>query len=192
MTKEERKLARKVWNRRYSLKNSDKIKEYSKKYREENRDKIKERNRYMPEKYEKHKERILKSNKEWREKNIEHLRKYRRLYKTKRWREDENFRMKESIRHRIYIALSGIRKEKKTEELIGCTFSFLKEYLKERFQEEMTWENYNFYGWHVDHIIPCSTFDLRNEEEQKKCFHYTNLQPLWCGDNLRKSNKINE
>lgn len=46
------------------------------------------------------------------------------------------------------------------------------------------------HGWHVDHIIPCSSFDLTDIKQQKICFHYTNLQPLWAIDNLKKSNKI--
>ena len=55
----------------------------------------------------------------------------------------------------------------------------------------MSWENYGYYGWHIDHIIPCSKFDLSKLEEQKKCFHFTNLQPLWALDNIKKSNKLN-
>jgi hypothetical protein len=45
-------------------------------------------------------------------------------------------------------------------------------------------------GWHIDHIKPCSSFDLTKEEEQRKCFHYTNLQPLWATDNRKKADKI--
>lgn len=44
----------------------------------------------------------------------------------------------------------------------------------------MTWENHKHCGWHLDHIIPCSSFDLSDPEQQNKCFHYTNLQPLWA------------
>ena len=54
----------------------------------------------------------------------------------------------------------------------------------------MSWENYGMHGWHLDHIIPCCSFNLQNEEELKKCFHYSNYQPLWAKDNLSKGGKI--
>ena len=54
----------------------------------------------------------------------------------------------------------------------------------------MTWKNWGVKGWHLDHIIPCASFDLSLPEEQKKCFHYTNLQPLWAEDNLSKGSKL--
>lgn len=79
-------------------------------------------------------------------------------------------------------------KSTKTETLIGMTFKELKVYLETRFTEGMTWENYG--QWHIDHILPISRFDLTNLEEQKKAFHYTNLQPLWAKDNLKKHAKV--
>jgi hypothetical protein len=49
----------------------------------------------------------------------------------------------------------------------------------------MSWNNHG--QWHIDHVRPCSSFNLLNPEEQQQCFHYTNLQPLWAADNLSKS-----
>ena len=67
----------------------------------------------------------------------------------------------------------------------------LRFHLQKNWLPGMSWENYGYYGWHIDHIIPCSKFDLSKLEEQKKCFHFTNLQPLWALDNIKKSNKLN-
>ena len=55
----------------------------------------------------------------------------------------------------------------------------------------MTWDNYEYYGWHIDHIIPCSSFDLTDPEQQRLCCHYTTLQPLWWHENLAKNAKLN-
>lgn len=54
----------------------------------------------------------------------------------------------------------------------------------------MSWDNYGYRGWHIDHIKPCSSFNLSDIKEQKKCFHYSNMQPLWWKDNIAKSNKV--
>lgn len=72
--------------------------------------------------------------------------------------------------------------------LVGCNIEEFKKYLESMFVDGMDWGNYGL--WHIDHIIPCISFDLSNEQEQRKCFHYTNMQPLWAKDNLIKSSKI--
>ena len=46
-----------------------------------------------------------------------------------------------------------------------------------------------YYGWHIDHIKPCSLFNLNDEEQIKECFNLENLQPLWGLENIKKSNK---
>ena len=72
-------------------------------------------------------------------------------------------------------------------ELLGCTFDELKKHLESKFSDGMNWNNYGRKGWHIDHIVPCCFFDLTRIDEQKKCFHYTNLQPLWAKTNLFKA-----
>lgn len=67
---------------------------------------------------------------------------------------------------------------------LGCSVEQLKKYLESKFQVGMTWDNYG--KWHVDHIKPLSKFDIAN---YKEACHYTNLQPLWAKDNIRKGNK---
>nr|QBK91973.1 MAG: hypothetical protein LCPAC304_03160 [Pithovirus LCPAC304] len=81
-------------------------------------------------------------------------------------------------------------KTKRTMEYVGCDVETLREHLKKQFLPGMTWENQG--KWHIDHRKPCAVFDLNNEEERHRCFHYTNLQPLWGPDNLSKSDQHDE
>lgn len=74
--------------------------------------------------------------------------------------------------------------------LLGCSIADLCQHLEKQFREGMTWDNYCRFGWHVDHIKPCASFDLLDPAQQRACFHYTNLQPLWHWENAAKSDKI--
>lgn len=65
-------------------------------------------------------------------------------------------------------------------------------HLQEQFLPGMTWANWGQPGWEIDHIIPIAAFDLSRPEHQEQCFHYTNLQPLWGEDNLRKGDYVPE
>jgi hypothetical protein len=94
-----------------------------------------------------------------------------------------------NLRSRLNHTLENGTKSKRTLELLGCTVEHLRKHLESKFKEGMTWDNYGFYGWHVDHIIPCDKFDLINPKQQEQCFHYTNLQPLWAEENFKKGNK---
>lgn len=99
-------------------------------------------------------------------------------------------RIKANLRKRLstLVRLRLGRKTTQTMKALGCDFDFFLKHLENRFTTGMTFENYGL--WHVDHIIPCDVFDLTIKEEIEKCFHYTNLQPLWAKDNREKSNKI--
>lgn len=110
----------------------------------------------------------------------------------KKWIQDPKNRISTTCRQRIRNGLKGICKSKASMELLGCDFEFLKDYLESKFLPGMTWENYGLYGWHIDHITPVASFDLLDPEQQKKCFHYSNLQPLWAKDNLVKGSKNQE
>jgi len=80
------------------------------------------------------------------------------------------------------------QKSNSTTELLGCSIEEFKSHLQELFSDGMTFENYG--EWHLDHVLPCSAFELQHSEEQDVCFHYTNLQPLWAIENIKKHNKI--
>ena len=96
------------------------------------------------------------------------------------------------LRARMYQALlrAGTNKKASTAMLIGCTPQELRDYLELQFLPGMTWDNWTTDGWHVDHIRPCASFDLTDPEQQRECFHFSNLQPLWAEDNFRKSDKL--
>lgn len=116
--------------------------------------------------------------------------KYKTRYVKLKRNTDLSFRIADNLRRRINCALNGSKKTNHTVRLLGCSIEYLKYYLESKFTAGMTWENYGTNGWHIDHIIPCDSFDLTVKENQEKCFHFTNLQPLWAFDNLSKGNKI--
>ncbi len=137
------------------------------------------------------------------EKNRAYKKKYRDKnkkksleYQKKRRRKVPKFKIVGNLRHRIWHALNGNLKKDSTIKLLGITTENFIKYLESKFQLGMTWENYGVWRmnepmkWHIDHIIPCNFFDLTTEQGQRKCFHYTNLQPLWADQNISKSDKI--
>lgn len=153
--------------------------------------------------YRENKQEHKAKTKEYREKNIEWYQDYNRRYYEensekikeaskkslyRRIESDHGFKILQRLRKRMYEAVKGSVKSARTIELIGCSVEELKKHLENQFQDGMSWENYG--EWHVDHIIPCSLFDFTKPEDQRACFHYTNLQPLWAIDNIRKSNKL--
>lgn len=112
-----------------------------------------------------------------------------------KWRSknDPNHRIKVLCRSRTRLALLGIgAKSARTQELLGAPIEVVRAHIESLFQPGMTWENAGKDGWHIDHIRPCASFDLTDPEQQKACFHYTNIQPLWAKDNLSKSDKWQE
>jgi hypothetical protein len=109
-----------------------------------------------------------------------------RKYYNNRIKNDATFHIMQCLRKRVYQAVKN-KYGKNTIELTGCSKDDLIKHLESQFTEGMTFENYG--KWHIDHIRPCTSFNLNDPEEQKKCFHWTNLQPLWAADNIRKSNK---
>ena len=97
-----------------------------------------------------------------------------------------------NIRASVSRILKNNTKHGHTIELLGCSVEYLRHHLENQFTEGMAWDNYGRSGWHIDHIIPLSYFDMSDPEQQRRAWHYTNLRPMWAGDNIRKSNKIIE
>jgi hypothetical protein len=128
----------------------------------------------------------------WYQANKENRREIRAKYKRERSARDEYFRIAGNIRSAICRSLKENTKDAHTEELLGCSIEEFRNYLERLFKPGMTWDNHGIRGWHIDHIIPLASFDFTDPEQQKRAWHYTNLQPLWAKDNLKKSNKIEE
>jgi hypothetical protein len=201
LTKEEKILRNRLYNKKYRSKFKEEIAFNKKKWYEKNKEILKEKGKAycknnkqsIKEKHklwrERNKEKLFLQNKLWRLNNKDKLKEYRKEY-TKERRKILKNKLIENCRSRIYWALRGknISKDSKTITLLGCSENFLKTHLESKFQPGMAWENYGQFGWHIDHIIPLSS--AKTKEEIYKLCHYTNLQPLWWQDNIEKSNKI--
>ena len=122
----------------------------------------------------------------WRANNLERNRKNKREWNANKRRNDLAFKIKLNLSLRIYHALSGGRKSAKTIELIGCEISDLKRHIEEQFLIDMDWNNWGTNGWHIDHVRPCALFDLKEEGQQKVCFNWRNLRPMWGKENQSK------
>jgi hypothetical protein len=170
------------------------------------------KNKNMKTYYEKNKKELIEKKEEWKKKNPEKLKAqtkryyeknkleinkrrnkkwrtdYNREYSKKRKKEDILFYIKSKMRTRLHIFLDirNITKKNQTFKIVGCTPEELKVHLENQFTEGMSWDNKNL--WHIDHILPLSS--AKTEEEIYKLCHYSNLQPLWAEDNLKKGSKI--
>lgn len=122
----------------------------------------------------------------WHRVNRERVNEYRRI---KRQR-NIDFKLKCNLRKRLSFILRKniVSKSTQTMECLGCSIQDFMKHLKSKFSDGMSFENYG--QWHIDHITPVDSFDFTKKEDIKKCFHFTNMQPLWAVDNRRKSNKI--
>ena len=111
-----------------------------------------------------------------------------------RYHNDANYRLRSILSNRLRDALKGNTKSGRTIELLGTTVEHLRQHLESQFLPGMTWDNHGKGEgkWEVDHIVPCASFNLSEEEQQRQCCHWTNLQPLWWKDNNAKRAKVPE
>ena len=122
----------------------------------------------------------------WRENNpARRLELQRRVSQKRRLCPAERVKDSLSARLRTLLFNSAAVKAGQIERICGCTREQLAAHLEAKFTEGMSWDNYA--EWHIDHIRPCASFDLTDETQQRECFHFSNLQPLWALDNLLKS-----
>jgi hypothetical protein len=164
------KELKKKGDKKYREENKERIKECDKKYRNSHADEIK---KYKKEHYEEHKIKYASVKREWEKKKRE---------------TDNEFRILSTLRGRVYKALRSTKKTDNTINLIGCSIEFFMNWLQHQFDSKMSWDNYGDY-WQIDHVIPCSHFNMTNEQEQFKCFNWKNCRPLESTKNLSKGDK---
>lgn len=192
---------RKAYQKRYRSQNPDKIKTREKLYYGKNSDRLRAKSRqYSIDNHEK----VTANNLRWQRQNPDKVRAGKRRYeqshkadilakRRERVRNNPDLRLRIILRRRISLGIrkAGGRKSDTTQSLTGCSYLFLRGYIEARWKEGMSWENYGL-AWHIDHRMPLSRFNLLDVAEQRKCFHYSNLQPLWAVENLRKGDKLPE
>ena len=147
---------------------------------------------------ENHPDRRKTSCKKWNDNNKDGRKKYYEVnkrtinrwnneYTKQRRKNDPEFKFIGNARKRVWDALRNNNKSATTKELLGAPVEEVRTHIESQFTEGMTWDNYG--QWHVDHIRPCASFDLTDPKQQKECFNYKNLQPLWAIDNMKKGAK---
>lgn len=167
--------------REYRDAHADEIDDYFREYRLKNAEKRRE---YSRQWYAANKAKAASAAKAYRP--------TRNARRKERLATDDEFYILSRLRERMCQAIRAgkARKNGRTEQLIGCPIPALKQHLESKFLLGMSWEVRD--KIHIDHIRPCSSFDLTDPEQQKLCFNYTNLQPLWAADNLKKHAKWEE
>ena len=155
------------------------ISEYKKRYYQTHKEEVK----LKIEKYDKiHKKQRKKYNKKYCETHL----KERRIYQNNKIKTDVKFKLSKNLRNRLRMAIKNNQKVGSAVKDLGCSISEFKIYLESKFQPGMTWENWSLDGWHIDHVVPVDFYNLQDKEEFLKACHYTNLQPLWAEENLKK------
>jgi hypothetical protein len=189
----------KEYQKKYREKHKVEIKKYYKKYCQEHKMEKREYDKEYNQKYneirkkehkdyyQNNKQNYLKQCKEYYLKNKNKIIKRITKYNKIKYLNDLNYKIVTCLRNRLCEAIKNNSKSKSTMKLIGCNIEQLKKYLEKLFKVGMNWSNYG--KWHIDHIRPCASFDFSKSEEQMKCFHYTNLQPLWAKENISKGDK---
>jgi len=166
----------------YRLKNLDIIKVRKKKYSLENKDKIRIKNRKW---YANNKDKIDL----YRFNNKDKISKNHSKYIKNRRKHDVNFKLQCNLRSRLLRAIKNGQKSGSAVADLGCTINEFKIYIENLFTGNMSWSNHGLKTWHIDHVIPLSSFDLSDRKQFLEACHYTNLCPMLAVDNILKSNK---
>jgi hypothetical protein len=183
------RVCRAAKNKDYRDSHKESIQKYSKEYRTANAEEISKKRKQT---YPLVKDAYLKKQSEYYYTNKTSIRERRRMIHSKRMNTDLEYKIKHTVRARFnsMIKNRGMVKNASVIDIVGCTMPDLISHLESLFKPGMSWDNYGLHGWHIDHVAPLASFDVSKEEELRKAWHYTNLQPLWAKDNLSKGTKI--
>ena len=170
---------------KYRKLHPEKESEYARAWKDANPDRVKAASRRY---YLSHSDKIKARAQRWVRENRNRFNKRQRDWKRVQSLQNPDWRIKNALSARIRDVVSGrVKKVAGTSELLGCSGEFLRQHLQQKFLPGMTWENYGV--WHIDHKRPCASFDLTDPAQQRVCFHYSNLQPLWGVENMKKGAK---
>ena len=138
--------------------------------------------------YYNNQEKCCERSRDWYENNKEIKNQKHTVYIRTRRQNDIEFKLYSNIQGRIYSALKGNKKDY-TLDIISCSIEFYKNWLEFQFNENMNWNNHGEY-WHIDHVKPCASFDLFDDNQIKECFSWKNVRPIEKVLNLIKNDKL--
>lgn len=175
------------YRRKYRKLHRKRFKEKVLKYESIQRDRDREKLNYRARDfYNENKDKCRSKNRRYLKLNSDKVNSRRRKYSS-----NPQYRIRQNLSSRIRrFSINKVRFNASTMKLLGCSLQYFIEHLESLFDTGMSWDNYGYTGWHIDHIMPCSSFDLTNESHRRRCFHFSNLRPLWASDNLSKLDKI--
>lgn len=186
---------------RYRSSHLQQIKERQKIYYDNNSQRIKERasswyynnteahSERMRQYFQDNKEQIKRKQSEWNEKNKEKMQKYINDYIKNKYQTDVNYKVKSILSARLRASID--KKSASTLDYLGCSISDFRDWIEYQFDESMSWENHGE-CWHFDHVKPCASYDLSNNEHVAECFNWKNIRPCLVKINLSKHDKVDE
>lgn len=192
------KLKRKIYKKQWAENNKTKLVLYKNQWYKQNKERIgKIRKQY----HQDNKQRINQYSKKYRKENVDYFQKYKKKYnqdnklfinrrKKELLKNNIQFKLACSLRSRLNQAIKSNAKSGSAVSDLGCTIAELIAHIESKWLPGMSWDNWGIKGWHIDHIIPLNSVDISDRQQLLKVCHYTNLQPLWAIDNLRKGDRI--
>jgi hypothetical protein len=154
------------------------------------RDNVETRKEYNKQYWATNKDKLSQYSKRYVNEHKEMIREWKYNYEKEKLAKDIQYKLSKTLRTRLRCALQGNSKAGSAVRDLGCTIEEFRKYIEDKFQEGMSWDNHGL--WHLDHIKPLALFDLTDREQLCEACNYSNIQPLWAKDNLRKGARYEE